>query len=91
VKGLDRFEAQHLGPFGMIVSSWKRKGNDIEYRVTVPPNSTAELSLKGDKILESGKVLSNNTVIRLLQGANNIKLLNLKAGSYLFIIKQYDD
>lgn len=32
---------KHKSPFGEIVSSWKKKGQHIEYRVTVPPNSRA--------------------------------------------------
>lgn len=43
VKGLDQFEAWHEGPQGKIISSWKMAGDKLEYQVTVPPNSTAEL------------------------------------------------
>ena len=49
VKGLDSFSCYHDGPFGRIVSSWKRVNNAIEYQLTVPPNSTATLVLNGKK------------------------------------------
>ncbi|HEY3389272.1 MAG TPA: family 78 glycoside hydrolase catalytic domain [Prolixibacteraceae bacterium] len=88
VKGLNSFEASHLGPYGMIVSSWKRTGKKIEYRITIPPNSTAELSLKGDKILEGGKVLSDNKAVKVLKQEGSVNLLSLKAGSYLFSVRQ---
>jgi alpha-L-rhamnosidase len=41
VSGLDHFEAKHTGPHGTIVSSWKRNGDEIIYRVVVPANSRA--------------------------------------------------
>jgi len=88
VKGLSSFEASHLGPYGMIVSSWKRTAKKIEYRVTIPPNSTAELSLKGEKILEGGKALSENKTIKIVKQAGSLNIFRLKAGSYLFSIKQ---
>lgn len=88
VKGLNRFEASHCGPYGTIVSSWKRTGKKIEYHVTIPPNSTAELSLPGDTILESGKALSANTSIKVMRQDNGLNELNVKAGSYLFSIRQ---
>ena len=47
VKGLDQFEARHTGPYGEIVSSWKREGGKVRYSVTVPANSTARLKLPG--------------------------------------------
>jgi len=72
----------------MIVSSWKRTAKKIEYRVTIPPNSTAELSLKGEKILEGGKALSENKTIKIVKQAGSLNIFRLKAGSYLFSIKQ---
>jgi len=87
VKGLNSFEASHQGPYGMIVSSWKRKGKKIEYHVTIPPNSTAELSLKGDKILEGGKALSENKSVKIGSQMGGLTNMSLKSGSYLFSIK----
>jgi alpha-L-rhamnosidase len=45
VPGLERFKAQHLSPYGWIVSEWKQNGGKITYRITVPPNATATLYL----------------------------------------------
>ena len=49
VKGLDSFSCYHDGPYGRIASSWKKVNNKIEYKVTVPPNSTATLTLRGKR------------------------------------------
>ncbi len=87
VKGLNSFEASHLGPYGMIVSSWKRTGKKIEYRVSIPANSTAELSLKGVKILEGGKALPENKAVKIVSQVGGVNIMNLKAGSYSFTVK----
>jgi len=49
VKGLDSFTAKHQSLYGTIISSWKRRGAEIYYTVTIPPNSTATLILNGAK------------------------------------------
>ena len=40
---MEDFRASHKGPFGTIISEWKRVGGTVNYKVVVPPNSTAEL------------------------------------------------
>lgn len=55
VAGLDSFTAKHTGPYGEIVSSWKRVGGQVNYMVTIPPNSTATLVLgKATRQLSAG-------------------------------------
>lgn len=46
VAGLDTFSAEHESPFGEIISGWITKGKQIIYSVTIPANSTADLSLE---------------------------------------------
>ena len=45
VEGLDHFEASHNGPFGTIVSSWKRTANGIKYDISIPANSSASVEI----------------------------------------------
>ncbi|MDD4645799.1 MAG: alpha-L-rhamnosidase C-terminal domain-containing protein, partial [Bacteroidales bacterium] len=52
VQGLDHFEASHDGPYGKIVSSWKREGGKVIYTVVIPPNSTATVRLPGGTTME---------------------------------------
>jgi alpha-L-rhamnosidase len=67
VTDLDSFSCYHDGPFGRIISSWKRINKAIEYQVTIPPNSTASLILRGKKYMISSGVyhysLSNQNEI----------------------------
>ncbi|PWS29516.1 alpha-rhamnosidase [Pedobacter yonginense] len=70
VKGLGQFEAKHTGPYGEIISSWIRNGNEISYKVVVPPNSTASLMLPQEenlKVYLNGKVITEG-VAQLASG-----------------------
>ncbi len=56
VKGLEKFEAQHNGPYGKILSSWKKNNGKIFYDIIVPPNSSATLVINGREIYEKDRV-----------------------------------
>ena len=76
VAGLDQFEAKHKGPFGEIISSWKRNGDVVTYKVTVPANSTATIYLPvaaGKQAYSGGKIVTSK--------------LDVAAGQYLYEIR----
>ncbi len=77
VQGLDYFESSHKGPYGNIVSSWKRKGNTVIYSATIPPNSSASVKLP---ITKSNKILLN----KKQQGVKDV--YQLQAGEHEFQI-----
>jgi alpha-L-rhamnosidase len=85
VKGLDHFEAEHEGPYGKIISSWKRNGNSIDYRVVIPPSSTATLSIAAVEILENGARSSSDRNISVSNDGNH-QTMKLKSGTYSFKI-----
>ena len=87
VQGLDFFEATHEGPYGKIVSSWKKKGETVEYNVSVPPNSMATLYLKGKKMKENGRTIEENPWIRIKETQKDQIILELKSGNYRFEIR----
>jgi len=62
--GLNAFEASHIGPFGKIISAWKRTEKGIKYDITIPANSTASMELpivRDMQIKVNGKI-SNNKI-----------------------------
>jgi alpha-L-rhamnosidase len=76
VAGLDQFEAKHIGPYGEIVSAWKRNAEVVTYKVTVPANSTATIYLplaSGKQAYSLGKVVASK--------------LNVQAGQYVYEIR----
>jgi alpha-L-rhamnosidase len=69
---LNHFEAIHNGPYGKIVSSWKRSGKQIIYYTIIPANSAATVNLseiKGKTIRFNNEV-STNTIWQLLAGTH---------------------
>ncbi|MDD2382148.1 MAG: alpha-L-rhamnosidase C-terminal domain-containing protein, partial [Mariniphaga sp.] len=87
VAGLERFKATHNSPYGTIVSSWEKNGQTISYNVTIPANSTAELTIQANRILENGKELSENKFIQVERKNNKIFTLQLKPGRYTFSVE----
>jgi alpha-L-rhamnosidase len=83
VEGLDHFEASHESPYGRITSAWEKKGNNVNYRVTVPANSKATLYLKGKLVSQAGKVLKGDE--------NGIFRIEIKSGNHSFVIKSTED
>ena len=77
VEGLSEFEASHHGPFGEIVSKWKKKGSQLEYQVTIPPNST------GSVYLEAKPTSLNGKKIKTTLGSG----FALESGTHTFIIE----
>jgi alpha-L-rhamnosidase len=76
VSGLNYFEASHEGPYGTIRSSWKRSGKTVVYTVTIPANSSAQISFPQSaegKVYQQGKLLPN--------------VLEVQSGQHQFIIK----
>lgn len=91
IQNLNRAEGEHESPYGKIEASWKRIGGKISYKVVVPPNSTATLFLpekKGQDILESGKAISKNSHINIINEDGKVLTLKLQSGSYEFLIRQ---
>jgi len=80
VKGLEYFNASHIGPYGEIVSNWKKsKENWVDYHVVVPPNSTATLHLKAKEVrYKEGvikKAVNGVYIINLTSGVHNFKVV----------------
>lgn len=86
VTGLDKFEARHEGPYGTIVSSWERDGDEIIYRVIIPAGSTARFYPGSDDVLEDKADISRNKFIKPVRKGKDL-ILNLEAGKYEFTIK----
>ena len=63
VAGLDHFEASHTGPYGKIVSAWKRTKKGYIYTAIIPANSTATVVLpavSGRKASLEGKAVDGD-------------------------------
>ncbi len=80
VEGLNDFSASHKGPYGEIVSAWKRTGDGVAYSVQVPANSSATLTL------ESGEVSGPSTEDINVTHGDGLTVIDLPAGSWTFTV-----
>ena len=76
--GLNEFYSEHTGPYGKIISSWKRNGKEIEYNITVPANSSALINFP---VMKGASVYLGKQRIMNTQG------YVIASGSYIFSIK----
>ena len=78
VDGLDYFEASHMAPDGLIVSSWRRKGRTVTYTVKVPSNTTATLTVQARRL--------RSVEIRTEETADGVWKAEIPAGSWQFTV-----
>lgn len=86
VKGLDSFSASHDGPYGKIVSSWKRNEGKVEYHVEIPANSSATMNIKASAITLNGKDIVDSKSMKVLKNGDGTFIVTLNAGTKDFII-----
>jgi len=77
VAGLDSFSASHEGPFGQIVSGWKRSGDKILYQIEIPANSTASVKFPGNTgiVMLDGKRISSDRPYQVASGKYRFEIL----------------
>ncbi|WP_295771609.1 alpha-L-rhamnosidase [uncultured Mucilaginibacter sp.] len=83
VNGLTQFSATHTGPYGDIVSSWKKKDNKVTYEVIVPANSNAVLEVKATDIRSKTPASG----LKINQPSAGLYSVQLQSGSYKFDIQ----
>ncbi|MHA8066705.1 family 78 glycoside hydrolase catalytic domain [Aquirufa sp. ROCK2-A2] len=69
--------------YGPIKSEWKRQGNSVVYRFSIPANSSAHVVLLGQRIKEKGKEWSKQ--FHLLKKDGHLEL-DVESGEYEFIV-----
>jgi len=77
VEGLDHFEATHIGPYGEVISSWKREGKSVIYDITIPANSTASIIFPltdGKRVYQKGKSLNINDQYKITSGTYEFEI-----------------
>lgn len=76
VNGLDSVKASYQTPYGWVKSSWKKQTGSFSWKITVPPNTRAEvyLPVKGSRMTENGERLS----------AGRDKTITIGSGEYDF-------
>jgi alpha-L-rhamnosidase len=84
-------KASHRSPFGVIESAWQRSGDNFDWRITVPPNSTATVYLPASsvsQITEGGKNLEKVKGLKFLKLEGGRAVLEVGSGSYHFVSRK---
>jgi alpha-L-rhamnosidase len=79
--------ASYNSPYGKISSRWERNGPRTTLRVTVPPNTTAEVHLEGADprlVTEQGKAVTKSAFVKLLTRQNGTAIYSVASGEYEF-------
>lgn len=88
VQGLDSFEASHEGPYGEIISGWKKQGAKLVYHAKIPGNSHAMLHLPVadgvKKLYVDGKPVERVQGIKVQSPGN---VLRLRPGNWYIEVK----
>jgi len=87
VDGLNQFSAEHEGPYGKISSSWERTGKGIVYQITIPPNSSATVTISGKEILLDGANPNENEFAKVIYSEDEELQVQVTSGSFEFVIK----
>ena len=77
IGGLTWVKANHDSPYGRIVSHWKRDGDKLTMRVTIPANATGTVCVPGRDVRADGGKLS--------RAENGVSLFSVEPGSYTFV------
>jgi alpha-L-rhamnosidase len=88
IEGLDFVRGSYHAVYGTIKSHWTRKGENIEWLITIPANTSAEIRIPvttAREVTESGQALSKAYGINRIKKAGQYLYLELGSGNYRFI------
>ncbi len=80
-------QAAYQSPHGEIRSYWRRHGDRLEWRVTVPPNTTARVSVPAApdaEVRESGRPAGDQPGLRFLGRDGDYAVFDVGSGRYRF-------
>jgi len=84
---LNHVKASHKSPYGEIRSEWKKEANTLFWKISIPPNSSALVSipaLSSDQVTEGGQKVELSEGIKLLDVNEGFVNLEVGSGDYEF-------
>jgi len=80
-------KASHRSPYGLIRSEWQRTAGKFEWRVTIPPNSTATVFIPSRDpaaVTESGRPIRPGRGVEFLRADAGRVVVKISSGTYRF-------
>jgi alpha-L-rhamnosidase len=90
VGDLQSARGTHRSPYGLIVSDWHKTGTGLDWRVTIPPNTTSTLYMpakNATSVLEGGKPVANSPGVKFVRQENDRSLFSVGSGDYHFEVR----
>lgn len=84
--GLTNANAEFLSLYGLVKSAWEIKGNDFIYKLTIPANTTATVTLPKANLAETllNTLPLNSEIKKNSKEVANGVVIELGSGSYIF-------
>jgi len=92
-KGLEFVNASHESPYGIIKSEWKKAGEDLIWKISIPANTSALVSFPANslsQITENGKPVAGQQGIIPKGDKERNVTINVLSGEYVFYISKAD-
>ena len=92
-KGLEFVNASHESPYGLIKSEWKKAGEDLSWKISIPANTSALVSFPAkslSQITEKEKPVAGRQDIITISEKEGDVTVNLLSGDYVFYISKAD-
>jgi alpha-L-rhamnosidase len=87
IKELGNVKASLQTPYGRVVTDWQAVEGVAHLKVTVPPNTTAQIILPAEdpaKVLEGGKPIASVYPIHVVKRDKKHTIIHTGSGSYTF-------
>jgi alpha-L-rhamnosidase len=80
-------KASHRSPYGLISSEWHKDGNNFNWHITVPANTTATVYVpakSAEAVTESGRSTDKSKGMKFLRMENGRAVFEIGSGEYQF-------
>jgi alpha-L-rhamnosidase len=82
--------ATHLSPYGWISSEWHWEGDQFDWQIKIPANTTATVYLpvqNVEAVTESGQPLAGANGVKFLRVEGGRVVVDVQSGAYHFVCK----
>ncbi|MDD3108963.1 MAG: alpha-L-rhamnosidase C-terminal domain-containing protein, partial [Alistipes sp.] len=86
-EGLKWVKASHKSLYGTIRSAWTKSDTGLEWKISIPANSTASIRIpadNADQITENGQPLAQNNTLKVGAAEGGFVTLEAGSGNYTF-------
>ncbi len=83
-------KASHRSPHGLIKSEWRKDGDKFDWRIEVPANTTATVSVPATtagQVTESGEPAADSPGVEFLRTVDGRVVFHVRSGKYHFVSK----